>query len=195
MLKQWKGALAASVLGGLCVVMSGCAEKQGEMNMDAMTPPARPAELDRLDAMVGNWEGTFEMKMAGSDQVMKGKGTSTIGWEAGKWILVERGEYTMGDKGDKMQMLGLWMYDAESKSYSTFWGDNGGGLEHGRATYDEATHTWNVKSSGDSPMFGKSRSEATVKMVDKNTMEWKGTVWNSWKTKKLSEMTGTSKRK
>ena len=195
MSRQWQIALSASVVGALCFVLSGCAEKQGQMNMADMKPPPRPAELDKLEQMIGTWDETMEIHMAGSDQVMKGKGTSTVGWEADKWVMLERGEFSMADTGEKEYGLGIWRFDTKSKEFHTFWTMSGGEMMHGEATFDDATKTWKMESSGTNQMFGKIRSEGTAKLVDKNTMEWKMTMWNAWKTKKLMEMTGTGKRR
>src|SRR5262245_15946328 len=76
----------------------GCSEKKNmQMDMSAMQPPARPAELDMLNSWVGTWTSTGEMKSG--DKVMNSTGTSTISWELDNRVLVERATGTIPEMG------------------------------------------------------------------------------------------------
>ena len=49
--------------------MVGCGPKEIDMS-EMMQAPAKPAELERLQAFVGTWEGSWTTKMMVSDEVM-----------------------------------------------------------------------------------------------------------------------------
>jgi hypothetical protein len=142
---------------------------------------------------VGQWEGTADCTMAGSDEKTTGKGTSTVAWEADKWLLVEHGEFMMGDKGDKMKMMGVWTWDPKAGKFRSYWFGNHGYTGQGTAEYDEATSTWTFKGKSRG-MDGSEMSEkGTVKFIDKNTQEWE---WASYMgMTKFMEMKGTSRKK
>ncbi len=182
-------ALGASLMA----LASGC--QQPKMDMaEMMKPPPRPAELDRLEPFVGKWTGTAEMKMMGSDKPMKSTGASTFAWECDKRALVEHFEGTMGEDA-KMTGLNVWTWDASAKKYRNDMFDCFGNAMTFNATYDEASKTWHAKGKHRCPMTGEMlNSEGTMKLIDNNTMEWRWTEWNSWKTKKYMEMSGTSRR-
>lgn len=173
----------------LALTLLGCHKPNME---DMMKPSPRPAELDRLAMWVGTWEGQGEMKMAGSDEVVTGQGVSTMDWDAAQWVLVEHGTYTMKD--ETHTGIGVWTWDAPAKKYRMYWFDSHGGTGLGTATYDAATNTWHMKYKG---QYGKMTTvgEGTTRFVNDNTMEWTCTEWNAWKTRKLMEMKGTSRRK
>jgi hypothetical protein len=163
------------------------------MSMEDMQPPARPVELDRLNAFVGTWEGTAEGTMG--EHSFSGKGTSTATWETGGWTLVERGRFTSNDPKDKNvhEMLSVTTWDAHEKRYCSGSADNMGGLSKATMKYDEKTQTWHMKGTGQGPM-GCTVEEGTVRFVDPNTMEWTWKAWDSWKINKVMEMRGTSRR-
>ena len=183
----------STILAGL---LAGC--QQPKMDMaEMMKPPPRPAELDQLEMLVGNWEGTSEMKMMGADKPMIMKGTDTISWDADKWLLVERSEGTMGDAGNKMMGLAVWTWDPQIKKFRLWGSDNYGMVMTGTATYDAPTKTWHMQGNTSAPARGeKSYGEGTLKMSTGNTMEWNWTEWDcNWKCQKYMEMHGTSHRK
>lgn len=188
-----RARIAGPALVLAAAVAGGC--HKGVDLSEMMKPPARPAELERLGMFVGTWEGTGEMRMPGSDEVLTGKGTSRYAWDADKWLLVERGEYMMGEHGPMLGM-GIWSWDAKARKYRMSWFDNYGGIGSGTATYDEPTRTWRMKSRGYYSTTGhKSVGEGTIRMVDDATMEWTFTEWDSLKLMKFMEMKGTSRRK
>lgn len=164
--------------------LSGCAEQKCDM-ADMMKAPPRPAELDQLDMMVGKWESTAECKMAGSDKPMTCKSSSVAGWECDRRALVERMEGTMGDQ--KMSGIGVWMWNPESRNFSTWWFDSTGRNDKGTATFDAATKTWTMKSA---------TGQGTARMAASDTMDWsfKETTGGLF-PQPVMEMKGTSKRK
>jgi hypothetical protein len=183
----------ASVLtaAAALTLLAGCQSQNGKMTADAMKPPPRPPELDKLQAFVGKWEDHGEGTAMG--QTVKFSGTATMNWEVDGRVLLGRGEGTMGDM--KMQSLEMWTWDPKAKKYMTVWMQNSGEVSHGTATYDEATRTWKMQGKGRNMNTGTATcGEGKIKMIDNNTMEWTFTEWDGWKTKKLFEGKGTSKR-
>jgi len=184
--------VGATVAALLAVLLVGC---QKPDLSEMMKLPQRPAELDRLDRLVGTWEGTAELKMAGSDEVMTSEGIETASWDADKWLLVSRFEYEMGDEG-KMKGTGVMMWDAKAKKYRIWSFDSLGECESGTATYDEETKTWHFKSKGRNLLTGETYvGKGTSKAVDDDTHEWQYTMWDGWKFMKFMEMKGTSRRR
>lgn len=182
----------ALVVGAtLCLSLAGC--QQPRLDEMMMQPP-RPAELDRLNAFVGTWEGTSEMKLVGSGETMQSTGTSTVAWEADQWLLVERFEDTLGTQEAKYAGLCIWSWDAGAGKYRLDFFDNFGGGGSGTATYDEAQKTWRMAVKTN--YGGQSGwSVGTAKFTDPDTMEWEHTQWDSLKLTKQVEMKGTIRRK
>lgn len=174
---------------------AGCQQgpPKGMSMEDMMKPPPRPVELDKLETFVGSWEGTSECKMMGSDEVMAGHGSSTASWDCDRRVVLEHWDADMG-KGDKMHGIGIWTWDPKANKYRNYWFDNLGSTGSGTSTYNEGTLTWHMKTKGTGPM-GETVGEGTVKMRDNNSMEWTFSEWNAWKTQKIMEMKGTSRRK
>lgn len=185
--------IGAGLAAVLAAMLMGCQQPQAEMAEMMKTPP-RPVELDHLEMLVGTWEGTAEMKVMGSDEVMTGEGVETISWDADKWVLVSHFEYKMGD--DEMKGLAIWTWDAKAKKYRTWSFDNGGYQESATAKYDQETRTWHFKGKSGNTVTGKkSVGKGSSQMVDDDTQEWNYTVWDGWKLRKLMEFKGTSHRR
>ena len=190
--------LLIGMMGLSISLMSGCSDlKMGAADKGEMKPPERPKALDRLEVLVGNWEGTMEMKMAGSPEVMKATGTNSINWACDKWVLMEHFEANMGEAG-KMSGIGMWAWDAKKQAFRIWWADNSGSISEGSASYNEADKSWTHQGSGDNPMLGKrTYGQGTSRFTDDNTMEWTWKEWdNSFKWgKPVMEMSGTNHRK
>ena len=174
------------------LVLTGCMKKLDIQTMKEMKPE-RPAELDLLNMMVGDWTNTAEIRIRGLDEVLRGTGKSHTAWEADGWCLVERSEFDMGELG-KMSGIGIWTWDPKIKKYRNWWFDSRGESSAGTATYDEETRTWRMKSRGRSP-HGRTTGRGTVTRVDDDTMEWNWTEWDGLKLIKFAEYSGTSRRK
>ena len=177
----------------LAVMLMGC-QKQIDMAEMMKTPP-RPVELDQLEMLIGTWEGTAEMKVAGSDEVMTSEGVETYSWDADKWVLVSHFEYKTGDE-NAMRGLAIWTWDAKAKKYRTWSFDNSGYQDSATAKYDQETRTWHFKGKSRNTVTGKSSvGKGSAQMVDDDTQEWNYTVWDGWKLRKLMEFKGTTHRK
>lgn len=183
----------ACVAALLVAVLVGCQAPKIDLD-EMMKAPPRPAELDQLEMLVGTWEVTAEMKVEGSGEVMTGRGVETISWDADKWLLVDRFEYTLGDEG-KVTGLAIWTWDAKAKKYRLWAFDNYGYYETGTATYDEDSRTWRFKTKSRNPGTGENYvGEGALTMVDCDTQEWNMTYWDGWKLMKAFEIEGTSRR-
>lgn len=184
-------SFALVVAGALGLSLAGCQQPSLD---EMMVQPPRPAELDRLNAFVGTWECTSEAKMVGSGETMPGRGTSTVTWEADKWLLVERSDNTVGAENTKYASLCVWSWDAGARKYRVDFFDNFGGGGSGTATYDEAQQTWHMAVKTN--YGGQSGwSVGTARFTDPNTMQWEHAEWDSLKLTKYLEMKGTSHRK
>lgn len=179
------------------VALTGCMPKMTVEKMKEMAPKQKPSELDRLNVLVGKWEGDATSKVMGMEEKITGKGTSQIHWEGDGWILVERGEYEMKDVG-KMKGIGIWSWDSRAKRYRTTWTDSWGGTGVGTVRFDEKTNTYHMKVKGRNP-HGSTRGKGTMKLADNNnTMQWtfqEHPWWDFFGLMKVFEMEGTSKKK
>lgn len=185
----------AGVAALLAVGLAGC--QQPEIKLaDILKVPPRPAELDRLEMFVGRWEGAGEMKLVASDEVGTTRGVETVSWDADKWLLVSRFEYTTGDSEDKMVGVGIWTWDAKAKKYRLWSFDSFASFDTATATYDETNKTWHFKAKSRNLATGETCvGEGTLKMPDSDTQEWDFAIWDRWKLRKFVEMKGTSRRK
>lgn len=183
-----KLALSAGALA-LAVCLSGCRMFGGDMDMSA---PPRSPEMDRLEQLVGNWEGTGEMRFRGSDEIMTATSKSTIAWAGDKQFLIEQSEFQMGE-GDKMHGIGIWSWDHENDRYRMTWIDSMGGIGIGHSTYNPATDSWTMRARSEGPM-GSMRGKGTMTLKD-NTMTWTWSERPWYMFKPLMEMSGTSTKK
>lgn len=171
------------------LILTGCGEKKGA---EAMTKPPRPAELNLLDRMVGDWKGSGEMTMMGSDEVTHGTGASNFSWQLDNRVLVERSEFSMGEMGT-MQGMGTWTWDDRHHYFHTTWVDSTGGYGSGRARTRDNGTTWKVRGKSVSPM-GTTTGRGTMTFVDENTMNWEWAEYTFFGLIKVMEMEGTSTR-
>lgn len=185
---------AGCVASLLTLALVGC--QQPDMS-EMMQMPDRPAELDQLAMFAGTWEDTAEMKMGGSDKLMKTTGVTKAGWEADKWLLLSHFEGEMeGEPEDKYRYLEIWTWDAKAKKYRFYGFGNWGGIFTGTATYDEPSKTWRLKGKSRCNITGdKTVSKGQMTFVDDDTMQWDFTEWSAFPRFKIMEMKGTSHRK
>jgi len=158
--------------------------------------PERPAALDKLNMLQGEWENAGEFKMMGVDEILKTKGTSQLTWESDGWYLVEHSEFEMGEMG-KMKGIGIWTWDPKHEKYLTWWFSDWGDHLSGMVTYNELTHTWTTKARG-TGMMGSTVGRGTIKIVDDDTMSWTWSEWPAWdvlRLFKVLDMKGLNKRK
>lgn len=171
--------------------MLGCAKPDIH---EMMKLPPRPAELDRLDKMAGNWDFTMTFKMG--DQSMNGHGTSHVEWDCDRWMLTERVEGQMEGQTGTYHGKGAYIYDPSAKKYHMMWYGNNGGLMHGMMTYDDDKKVWHCEGKGRDTIHGMSCcTKATIKWVDDNTVEFKESMYDGLGLFKMGESTMTMKRK
>lgn len=175
-----------------CAMLTGCMPKMSIEEMKAAMPQ-RPAELDKLNVFIGQWEFEGETKFCGLDQVLKSSGTNEAKWDGDGWFLVSRGLFSMGELGE-MTGVETWTYDTHDKVYRSTWVDTMGSIGTGVIRHDEKTNTWRVRATSHGP-FGKTTGKGKVQLIDDDTMEWTWTEYAMGGLVKTMEMSGTSRRK
>jgi hypothetical protein len=175
----------------------GCAEQNKKMDASAMKPMARPVELDLLNAWVGKWESTNEVKMP-DGKTMKGTGSSDIAWDLDNRILVERSTENMGEMGTDHAMI-VFAYDSQGKNFDTTYYSSMGMVGKAKMRFDQKSKTWIMQGDPSfNPMMGKKTIfSMTMTMPDNNTMQFTWQEHESFmgaKGKKFMEGTGTAKR-
>jgi hypothetical protein len=171
------------------VVLTGCMPKMTREQLRSMKP-ARPAELDRLNAFVGKWQFEGTATMAGLDEPLKLWGTSEGRWDGGNWYVVSHGVFNMEEIG---AMTGgeAWTYDTKAKVYRQVFVEEGGTSGSGTATFNAETNTWKMTSKRYGAM-GESTFKGECKQLDANTMEFTGTECSG--LMKVGEFKGTMRR-
>jgi hypothetical protein len=148
----------------------------------------RPAELDLLEPLIGEWETTGEMRVLGSDEVIPLKGTMAARWGCDRRVLIEEAVFEMGE--EKMTGTGVWTWDRKARKYRTWWFESNGQVAEGVCRYDAGTKTWKFRGEG---MIGPQTGTATLK--DPNTTEWTHVEWTPTRLRKIVDMKGTSRRR
>jgi hypothetical protein len=171
----------------LLVGSPGCAQMRkmfgrgdgGAASPMTMEKPAQPAEMKRLEPLVGTWTGTAEM--VNPPKMAKGDGPATApastmptsfeGASTMKYVLdgmAMRGEgwVDMGD-GKRMNYVEYWTWDPRAKKYRTIMMSDWGEFGEGWATPDATgrNFTWTGKSQ-------RGKSSGTIRLTDDRTMEW-----------------------
>ncbi|MBI5762720.1 MAG: hypothetical protein HZA51_04260 [Planctomycetes bacterium] len=195
-LNSFRTAVVCSTM--LCIV--GCTgPKMTLEDLKKMPMPPKPAELALLDPMVGTWQSTGEMTMAGIDQKIMGHGTQTISWENDGRTLVERMKWESPDMGacGTMTMMTLYtLEDAKEKEFKVVWASSMGDMTIGETKYNEKTKTWTTKGRGWDPMMKmNTQFKMSMTMPDPSTMEWTCEQWDAMGFTKMMTMKGTSKRR
>ncbi len=149
-------------------LLVGCMPKMTVAEMKAMMP-GRPAELDALNAWVGEWEWEGSADFAMLEAPLKSKGLMKTRWEGDDRYLVTDGKWSMEGLGE---MIGheTWTYDSKSKRYRSTWVDSMGSSGTGEARLDADTNTWHFKASAYTP-FGKNSAMGTAVFLDNDTIE------------------------
>lgn len=174
------------------IPLSGC--MSGSMDADAWTQPARASELDALQPLVGKWKAEYEMKIAGSDEVIRSTGTNEISWGIGNRYLVESMTVDMGE-GKQMQGMGLWTWDPKAKRFRTWWNDDWTGYGQGSAKYCADCRCFCFKGQSHNMAMGMSTvGSGCMQLVDDNTMKWCWKERIPWTPFTIMEMCGTSRR-
>lgn len=174
------------------IPMCGCMPKMSVQDVKAMQP-ARPADLDRLDALLGEWETTGEVQMAVLDKPLHTTGANSARWTLDKRFLVEQARLNMGELGE-LTGTSVWSWDPQIKKYRMWWFDSFGETSAATVTYDEKTRTWTMKGSGQK--YGhKTLGRGTLRHIDDNTVEWTWKEYDALGLFQLADMKGTSRKK
>jgi len=183
------------ILGFAVVLLSGTGCLQPRMTLDDLKAklPERPAELDRLDLLVGEWDTQGTIKMIGMDGPIETTGHNVARWSADGWLLIDESTYEMGALG-MMSGVSLWSWDDRAKRYHVDWYDSFGERASGYARYDEASRTWHLKTSGRSALCSVA-NKGTIKVVGDGHLAWTYDQWDAWGWLKFSEMRGHSQRR
>lgn len=175
--------------------LCGCQLPEINMAEIAANQRARPAELDQVAFMIGKWSTTMESKMMGSDEVMRGSGTSEVKWEVGNRFLVSRMHADMGGCMGTMEGVEVWTWDPSIKKFRTWWFDNWGMTGTGTATRDPMTNSWRFKGKGRNTLDGKvTVQKGTMTVVDDDTIKWTWAEYDALGIFKYFEMSGTNRR-
>lgn len=185
-------SLSCIALFGL--FLTGCAAPQS--GAQTKGPPPRAPELDALDAWLGEWDVTGQVREVETGRVIESKGHESVRWSCDKQFLVEESTWDGDQPGDKESALAVRTWDPHGKVYRSWYFSSHGTVGHSRMTYDAASKTWRVQTKNVDPeTCERVRGEMTIKQTDANTMDWTFDEWNDWKTKKRVEMKGVSRRR
>lgn len=186
-----KRCYAITVIACLSAVfLTGCLPKLSTSDLGQLRPQ-RPAELDRLEMLLGDWETTGEIRMTVADDVIHTRGHNHAEWSLDRRMFVEHAQLDMGAMGP-MSGMSIWTYDEGAKKYRMWWFDSFGETSEAVVKFDEKTSTWHMKATGQKYGYSTSGS-GTIRRIDADTLEWTW-VERGFKLLKLAEMKGTSRR-
>ncbi len=175
----------------LCIAsVTGCMRPSDAEIAEMMKQPPRPAELDRLDSMIGSWEGDAEITMF--DKTTTSQGRNTSRWAADEWVLIEEFEHDMGDGNMEKGVMMMW-WDDHAQKYRVTSATNYGGFGTGTVTYDDKTDKFNWKMKERSRDGHSMTSTGTSKMID-DQAEWQWSV-SVPLMGKIMDARGTARRK
>ncbi|MBI1312810.1 DUF1579 domain-containing protein [bacterium] len=124
--------------------------------------PEKPAELEVLDRLVGNWRYEWESKPTESEPLgSKGSGTSTNEWALNGWFQQHKGK----GENNTHEILEVWTYDPSIKKYRA-WGFMAPGAVHYEAdgTWDAKTKTLAYEGKGP----GDVSTVSTMRFIDED---------------------------
>lgn len=155
--------------------------------------PQRPAQLDKLDMLLGSWETVGEVEMAILDEVVHTSGTNEAKWSLDRRMIVDHAELDMGPLG-KLTGFTVWTWDEAIGKYRMWWFDSMGEFAEGIVTYDESSKAWQIKTTGSK--YGYSTSgRGTIRQIDGDTLEWTWREGDGWGLMRLADMRGVSTRR
>lgn len=160
----------------LALLVTGCGEKHNHMrdhahSGDGMTRPEPPAEMKRLERMVGRWTGTATMTGAGPDGDMTFNGGSTAEWAMGGMFLRTESWHDMGN-GDRMNMIEYIAWDPGIGKYRTFWFSDWGEVGEGTMTLSADGRSATFDSDGFDIDGHNVKGRGTMKFTSNDVMEW-----------------------
>jgi hypothetical protein len=185
----------------LCLLFAtGCAMFEGEehdsdMSTDmsmGMEQPDPPAEMAKLERMVGKWSGTAEMVSGAPEGAPDSfKGESRMHFVHNGFYLMSEGWHEMGP-GMKAHYTEIWAWDPGAGKYRTFWFSDMGEWGTGWATASADGSEFQIKADAMDAAGNKKSGTGTGRFVDDDTMEW---TWTERGPMGEMTMKGTSHRK
>ena len=191
-----KKLASMALFGAVGCMLTGC---MPDMTLEEMKTwmdenVQRPAELDRLDQFVGNWTGEGEACFSGKDErKLKMTGSSSIRWGGDGWYLIEEFDGRMEIFGKHVGHT-IWTYDEGANCYRTSWFGNDGAVGNGTVRYDKKNDQWNMTGKTKTAM-GDMHGKGTMRVTDKDTMEWCWAEYDGLGITKMADMCGTMRRK
>ena len=174
------------------LLASGCGTPT--VDFTSIERPARAAELEAYDVFVGEWTWAAEMVNADPpDKLWAG----TAKWE---WALSDRclhGTVTAKSASAEFNAAGIWSWHPQQKKYIWWMFNDWGYPQQGTAKYDSERKAWSMAYTSVGLDGTLSYGEYSMKVIDKNTLEWTANEWMNqlhWGPKKM-EMKGIYKRK
>lgn len=183
---RWHFAFA-----GALVCTTGCIPKMTVEEIRQFQPE-RPAELDRLDMFLGEWETNGTIEMAMLDEPITTSGRNRAEWTLDRHIVEDHADLDMGPFG-RMQGKTLWTYDPAIGKYRMWWFDTLGETSEVVATFDERRDMWRMKARGQK--YGRQTSgRGTIRRIDANTLEWTWDEASASGLIRFAKMRGISRR-
>lgn len=171
-------------------VFSGEGDDQEAAPPPQAPPP--PPELKALEPFVGQWGSSFEFLPAMFGQPGEGTGRGTSEWVLDNRFVLSRGRAS-SSFGDH-EWIGLMTYDPMMKAYRSFSFDSHGMCDIATMAYDASSGTWTTLADG-YDMNGKpAQSQATMRFVSRDKMEWEWSIKPEGGTEFVVMMKGTDSR-
>jgi hypothetical protein len=159
--------------------------------IQAMRPP-RPAELDLLEPLVGEWEVNGVARIAGLEEVIQLAGTSSAKWDADRTHMIDTSYTSMPGMGGLTGTM-LWVWDHRGGHFRILRVDGYPVSAVGKARFAEEDMTWHLAMNVRLPELN-AYARGTIKIVDDNTLHWTWREWDSLMLVELADMKGTSNR-
>ncbi len=188
-------AAGSFILLSLSMIV-GCQQPHKEHATAGGPPrkPARPAELAKLEPMVGHWRGTAEVvfpeipKNSGKQESFVGESTSAWAMD-GMWLKTD-GWHEMPD-GQKQSYIEYITWDAKANKFHSFYMSDWGDCGESWMSVSADGKQFDVLSTG-ANHEGKSRKgQGSMTLVDHNTMKW---TWSETGPDGTMKIQGTSTR-
>lgn len=188
---QKKLLLALLGVPGLAILLPGCMPKM-TVEQIAGFVPEKPAELDRLNMFLGEWETTGTIELSVLDEPIATSGRNRAAWTLDGYVLEDNADLNMGPFG-RVKGTTHWTYDSAIGKYRMWWFDTLGETSTVVATFDERSQTWRMKAAGQK--YGRRTSgRGTIRRVDDNTLEWTWDEASASGLIRFAKMRGTSRR-
>ena len=172
------------------LVFSSCTIQR--VDLSGLAQPPRAPELDAYEAFVGSW--TWDAVMLNAEDVDKAwSGSAEWTWTLDKRCL--EGKLSAKSASTNFDAQGIWSWHPRSHKYIWWMFNNWGYPQEGKATYNDATKTWNMSYISVGLDGTTSFGRHTMTVVNADTLEWDVVEWAD-PTHLITkmEMRGTYKR-